>query len=41
MQEVYEYYRQYNLIGCHTYGEQFLGHHVNQSVTGVLFGRKK
>lgn len=40
LKNIFNYYEQYRLIGCHTYGEQFLGHHVNQSLVGVIFGRK-
>lgn len=35
------YYKQYELFGFHSYGEQYMGHHVNQSLTGVFFGNKK
>jgi hypothetical protein len=30
-----------NVVGFSTYGEQFVGVHVNQTFTGVAIGRKK
>lgn len=33
-------YRKHNTIGFHTYGEQYAGMHVNQTLTGVAFGKK-
>lgn len=34
-------YQKNNTIGFHTYGEQFGGLHINQTITGVAFGRSK
>ncbi len=33
-------YRRYNVVGFHTYGEQFNSMHVNQTLTGVVIGPK-
>jgi len=33
-------YRKYNIVGFHTYGEQFNAMHLNQTLTGIAFGRK-
>ena len=33
-------YRKYNLIGFHTYGEQYNSMHLNQTLTGVAIGPK-
>ncbi len=33
-----ELYRKYNLIGFHTYGEQYNSMHLNQTLTGVVIG---
>jgi hypothetical protein len=30
-----------NVVGFSTYGEQFVGVHVNQTFTGVAVGRKR
>jgi hypothetical protein len=35
-----EIYRKYNLIGFHTYGEQYNSMHLNQTLTGVAIGPK-
>ncbi len=35
-----ELYRKYNLIGFHTYGEQYNSMHLNQTLTGVVIGPK-
>jgi hypothetical protein len=35
-----ELYRKYNLIGFHTYGEQYNSMHLNQTLTGVAIGPK-
>ncbi len=35
-----EIYKKYNLIGFHTYGEQFNSMHLNQTLTGVAIGPK-
>lgn len=31
-------YKNYNAFGFHTYGEQYSGIHVNQTITGISFG---
>lgn len=31
-------YRRFNVIGFHTYGEQFNAMHLNQTLTGIAFG---
>lgn len=31
-------YRRYNVVGFHTYGEQFNAMHLNQTLTGIAFG---
>jgi hypothetical protein len=33
-------YRRHNVIGFHTYGEQYRSMHVNQTLTGVAIGRR-
>ena len=35
-----ELYRKYNLVGFHTYGEQYNSMHLNQTLTGVAIGPK-
>ncbi len=35
-----ELYRQNNVVGFHTYGEQYRSMHLNQTFTGVAIGRK-
>ena len=40
-ERVLNQYRENNFIGFHTFGEQFGGVHVNQTLTGVAFGRQK
>lgn len=35
-----ELYRQKNLVGFHTYGEQYRSMHVNQTVAGVAIGKR-
>ena len=35
-----ELYRKYNLVGFHTYGEQYNSMHLNQTLTGVVIGPK-
>ena len=32
-------YRKYKIVGFNTYGEQFNGMHLNQTLTGIAFGR--
>lgn len=34
-----ELYRSYNVVGFHTYGEQYNAMHLNQTLTGIAFGR--
>lgn len=34
-------YRNNNVLGFNTYGEQFLGIHVNQTLTGIAIGREQ
>jgi len=34
-------YQKHNIIGFHTYGEQFNGLHLNQTLTGIAFGYRK
>ncbi|WPU66679.1 FIST signal transduction protein [Peredibacter starrii] len=36
-----ELYRKNNALGFHTFGEQFGGVHVNQTLTGVAFGKRR
>jgi hypothetical protein len=33
-------YRKYGVVGFHTYGEQFNAMHLNQTLTGIAFGRR-
>lgn len=33
-------YRQYNVVGFGTYGEQYQSMHLNQTLTGIAFGRR-
>ncbi len=35
-----ELYRRHSVIGFHTYGEQFNAMHLNQTLTGIAFGRR-
>lgn len=37
--EVDALYRKYNVVGFHTYGEQFNAMHLNQTLTGIAFGK--
>ena len=32
-------YRRYGIVGFHTYGEQFNAMHLNQTLTGIAFGK--
>lgn len=32
-------YRKYSVVGFHTYGEQYNAMHLNQTLTGIAFGR--
>ena len=34
-------YRKYRVVGFHTYGEQFNAMHLNQTLTGIAFGRRE
>lgn len=34
-----EIYKEHNVIGFNTYGEQYLSMHLNQTFTGIAFGR--
>lgn len=36
-----ELYKRYGVVGFHTYGEQFNSMHLNQTLTGVAFGRRR
>lgn len=38
--EVNKLYRKYGVVGFHTYGEQYNGMHLNQTLTGIAFGRR-
>lgn len=40
MRRMSDLYRQYNVVGFGTYGEQFQSMHLNQTMTGIAFGRK-
>jgi len=35
-----ELYRRYGIVGFHTYGEQFNAMHLNQTLTGIAFGKE-
>ena len=39
--EVDELYRRYRVAGFHTYGEQFNAMHLNQTLTGIAFGKSQ
>jgi hypothetical protein len=39
MRPLSELYRQYHVIGLGTYGEQYQSMHLNQTLTGIAFGR--
>jgi hypothetical protein len=32
-------YRRHGVVGFHTYGEQFNAMHLNQTLTGIAFGK--
>ena len=34
-------YRRYRVVGFHTYGEQYNAMHLNQTLTGIAFGKAK
>ncbi len=34
-------YRKYNVVGFHTYGEQYNAMHLNQTMTGIAFGSRQ
>lgn len=38
--QVDEVYKRYGVIGFQTYGEQFNGMHLNQTLTGIAFGKR-
>jgi hypothetical protein len=38
--QVDKLYQKYGVIGFHTYGEQFNAMHLNQTLTGIAFGRR-
>jgi len=38
--DIMDLFSQNNTIGFHTYGEQFGGIHVNQTITGIAFGHE-
>jgi len=38
--EMSDLYRRNNVVGFHTYGEQYRSMHVNQTLTGVAIGRR-
>ena len=40
LDEVSTLFKQHKVIGFNTYGEQFQGIHVNQTFTGIAFGRR-
>lgn len=40
-ERVAETFRQNNAVGFSTYGEQMRGVHVNQTLTGIAFGRRE
>jgi hypothetical protein len=35
-----ELYRKYNVVGFGTYGEQYQSMHLNQTLTGIAFGKR-
>ncbi len=37
--QVDEIYRRYGVSGFHTYGEQYNAMHLNQTLTGIAFGK--
>ncbi len=39
-QEIVALHKSKNAIGFHTYGEQFEGVHINQTITGIAFGNE-
>jgi hypothetical protein len=39
--EMSEVYRSHNVIGFGTYGEQYRSMHLNQTFTGIAFGRRQ
>ncbi|MCH9809005.1 MAG: FIST C-terminal domain-containing protein [Alphaproteobacteria bacterium] len=38
--KIEELYRRHNVVGFHTYGEQYNAMHLNQTLTGIAFGSK-
>jgi hypothetical protein len=41
MRPMAELYRKYNVVGFGTYGEQYQSMHLNQTLTGIAFGRRQ
>jgi hypothetical protein len=41
LREMSELYRENNVIGFGTYGEQYRSMHLNQTFTGIAFGRRQ
>lgn len=41
MRQMEDLYRRYNVVGFHTYGEQFNAMHLNQTLTGIAFGARR
>ena len=39
--KVEELYQRFGVTGFHTYGEQFNGMHLNQTLTGIAFGKRR
>jgi hypothetical protein len=40
MRPMAELYRKYNVVGFGTYGEQYQSMHLNQTLTGIAFGKR-
>jgi hypothetical protein len=41
MRPMAELYRKYNVVGFGTYGEQYQSMHLNQTLTGIAFGKRQ
>jgi hypothetical protein len=41
MRPMAELYRKYNVVGFGTYGEQYQSMHLNQTLTGIAFGKRR
>lgn len=39
--KIEELYQRFGVTGFHTYGEQFNGMHLNQTLTGIAFGKRR